>query len=275
MTNRIMTNRLMPRLPLAFAIVVTMTSFTVSAAQAQTQTACAALIITGHPSYPPVAWAAQGKIIGAAPELVSGIAAKLGVKSVTSKDFGSWEAAQDAAHKGEADVIFGIYKNDERAKYLDYIEPSFMADPVAVVVRKGSRLAFAKWADLKGHKGITNAGESYGDAFDAYMTKELTVARAAGVDKAFGALLAGQADYMIIGLYPGRTVARDMKIAGKVTFLPKELVSAPMYVALSKQSKCGALRAGFAAEIKKAVAGGAVKKLLAKAEKLAGKQAGR
>ncbi len=84
-------------------------------APARTEQACAALVITGHPSYPPVAWAAQGKIVGAAPELVRAIAAKLGVREVVSKDYGSWEGAQAAARNGEADVIFGIYKNDERA----------------------------------------------------------------------------------------------------------------------------------------------------------------
>ena len=219
-------------------------------------------MITGHPSYPPVAWAAQGKIVGAAPALVSGIAAKLGVKDVVSKDFGSWEGAQDAARKGEADVIFGIYKNDARAAYLDYVEPPFMTDPVAIVVRKGERFAFAEWSDLKGRKGVTNAGESYGDAFDAFMAKELTVARAAGVDKAFAALLAKQADYMIIGLYPGRDEAKRLGIADKVAFLPKALLSSAMYVAFSKKSKCGALRAGFAAEIKAAVDNGTVRKLL-------------
>ena len=161
-----------------------------AAAQAEAEQACAKLVITGHPSYPPVAWAAQGVIVGAAPALVSGIAARLGVKDVVSKDFGSWEGAQDAARKGEADVIFGIYRNDARAKYLDFIEPAFMADPVAIVVRKGETLAFAEWGDLKGRKGVTNAGESYGDVFDGFMAKNLTVARAAGVDQTFAALLA-------------------------------------------------------------------------------------
>jgi ABC-type amino acid transport substrate-binding protein len=92
-------------------------------AQAHSDPVCAALVITGHPSYPPIAWATQGKIVGAAPNLVAGIAAKLGVKDVVSKDFGSWEGAQQAARSGQADVIFGIYKNDARALYLDYIEP--------------------------------------------------------------------------------------------------------------------------------------------------------
>ncbi len=108
-----------------------------AAAQAAPEQTCAKLVITGHPSYPPVAWAAQDKIVGAAPALVSAIAAKLGVEDVVSKNFGSWQGAQDAVRDGEADVIFGIYKNDERARYLDFIEPAFMADPVAIVVRKG------------------------------------------------------------------------------------------------------------------------------------------
>ena len=231
-------------------------------AQTQSGPGCAALVITGHPSYPPVAWAAEGRIAGAAANLVSGIAAKLGVKDVVSKDFASWEGAQEAARGGQADVIFGIYKNDARAAYLDYIEPPFMMDPVSIVVRKGADFAFAEWSDLKGRKGVTNAGESYGDKFDAFMGRELTVARAAGVDKAFEALLAKQADYMIIGLFPGRNEAGKLDLIDRIEFLPKELVSAPMYVAFSRQSRCGALRTGFAADIRTAVDDGAMRPLL-------------
>jgi polar amino acid transport system substrate-binding protein len=239
----------------------------VAPAQAQPDPGCAALVITGHPSYPPVAWAAQGAIVGAAPDLVRGIAARLGVKDVVSRDFGSWEGAQLAVRGGQADVIFGIYKNDARASYLDYIEPPFMTDPVAIVVRKGAGFAFAEWRDLEGRKGVTNIGESYGDKLDAFMAKELTVARAAGVDKAFAALLARQADYMIIGLYPGREEARKLGLIDRIEFLPKEVVSAAMYVAFAKQSRCGALRAGFSAGIRTAVDGGAMRQLLQAADK--------
>ena len=265
-----MSKRLMSRLSLpalAFAVLV-LSSLAGAVAPAQAQPACAALVITGHPSYPPVAWAAQGKIVGAASALVSGIAARRGVKDVTSKDYGSWEAAQAAARSGEADVIFGIYKTDARARDLDFIEPPFMTDPVAIVVRKGAGFAYAEWSDLKSRKGVTNTGESYGDTFDAFMAKELTVARAEGVDKAFAALLAGQADYMIIGLYPGRDEAKRLRIADKVSFLPKELLSSAMYVAFSKKSKCGAaLQAGFAADIKAAAGSGKVRQLLKAADK--------
>jgi polar amino acid transport system substrate-binding protein len=250
--------------------VVAFSSGVALPAQAQSGPVCAALMITGHPSYPPVAWAADGKIVGAAPDLVSGIAAKLGVKDVVSKDFGSWEGAQQAVRGGQADVIFGIYKNDARALYLDYIEPPFMMDPVSIVVRKGAGFAFAEWSDLKGRKGVTNSGESYGDTFDAFMAKELTVTRATGVDKAFEALLARQADYMIIGRFPGRNEARKLGLIDRIEFLPKDLVSAAMYVAFSKQSKCGALRTGFSAGIKTAVDAGAMRQLLEGADESLG-----
>jgi polar amino acid transport system substrate-binding protein len=141
---------------------------------------------------------------------------------------------------------------------------------VAIVVRKGAGFAFAEWSDLKGRKGVTNIGESYGDKFDAFMAKELTVARATGVDKAFEALLAQQADYMIIGLFPGRNEARKLSLIDRIEFLPKELVSAAMYAALSKQSKCGALRTGFSAGIKAAVDASAMRQLLEAADQSLG-----
>lgn len=234
---------------------------------AQADSTCPSLVMTGHPAYPPVAWSSQGKIVGAAPELVTSIALKHGVKEMTSKDFGSWEKAQEAARSGEADVIFGIYKNEERSTYLNYIDPPFMVDPVAVAVRKGGMFPYSKWDDLKGKQGVTNAGESYGTQFDAFMAKNLTVARAQGVGNVFEALLNKQADYVIIGLYPAKNEARLRGIASKLEFLPKDLLSSNMYIAFSKKSKCYAsLSSGFAANIKTGVEQGKVKQLLDSAQ---------
>lgn len=235
-------------------------------ALAHAETVCPSLLITGHPDYMPVAWAEEGRITGAAPELVTTIAKELGVKTVTSKDYGSWEQAQAAVRDGEADVIFGIYRNDERMKWLDYVEPPFMMDPVALIERRGDGFAYAKWDDLKGRRGITNEGESFGNEFDHFMASSLTVARSQGVDKAFDALLDKRADYLIIGLYPGRNEARKLGIAQQVTFLPTEVVSQAMYVGFSKKSKCNALKAGFAESLRKAVAAGRVQPLLDAAE---------
>jgi polar amino acid transport system substrate-binding protein len=228
---------------------------------------CTELVITGHPSYPPVSWSSGRKLIGAAPDLVTRIATSLGVRKVASTDFGSWEKAQAAARGGEADVIFGIYRTEERKEFLDYLEPPFMMDPVAIVVRKGTAFPFADWKDLKGKKGVTNAGESFGDRFDPFLARELTVARVPGVAAVFTALLDGKADYAIMALIPGRNLARKLAILDKVEFLSREVVSAEMFVAFSRRSRCAtALREGFARALQAAVAGGELKKLLEEAD---------
>ncbi len=109
-----------------------------------------------------------------------------------SKFMGTWADAQAAARDGKADMIFGIYYNDERATYLDYVQPAFMYDDVAVFVAKGKDFPFNGQDDLIGKKGVTNQGESYGTEFDAFIKDKLDVARADGIDDAFKDLLGRQ-----------------------------------------------------------------------------------
>lgn len=249
-------------------LMLAVLEFFASAAFAQTGSVCEALVITGHPAYPPVAWGANGKIVGASAELVTTIAQQLQVKNISSVDFGSWQKAQDAIKEGKADIIFGIYKDSSRVAYMNYIDPPYMQDPVAIVIRNGDSFKYAEWGDLKAKKGVTNLGESYGNDFDTYIAQNLTVARANGVDKAFEALLKMQADYLIIGRYPGKLEAKKLNILTKVDFLPKNVVYGEMYVAFSKKSKCyNSLQAGFSEAIKKAVSGGKIEMLLEQANK--------
>ena len=107
------------------------------------------------PLYPVIAYQNGDKIVGAAPTLVETIAKQLNVP-LESKSMGTWEEAQAAARDGQADMIFGIYYNDERATYLDYVQPAFTFDDVAIFVVKGKEFPFADKNDLIGKKGVTN-----------------------------------------------------------------------------------------------------------------------
>ena len=162
---------------------------------------------------------------------------------------GTWEDAQAAARDGKADMIFGIYYNDERATYLDYVQPGFTYDDVAVFVVKGKEFPFTGKDDLIGKKGVTNQGESYGTEFDAFMKDKLDVARAAGIDAAFKDLLDGKADYLIAGYYPGLAEAAKDGIKGKVVPLDQALLSQEMFVAFSKKSACRSLADKFGQQI--------------------------
>ena len=91
---------------------------------------CAGLTITGHPEYPPIGYKDGDRIVGAGATLVERIAGELKIP-VQSKYTGSWAEAQNAAREGRVDIIFGIYFNDERAAYLDYVRPGFLVDAIA------------------------------------------------------------------------------------------------------------------------------------------------
>ncbi len=58
--------------------------------------------------------------------------------------------AQEAIKGGRADIIFGIYKNQHRATYMNYIESPYMLDPVSVFIRKGETFTYSKWSALRG-----------------------------------------------------------------------------------------------------------------------------
>ena len=205
---------------------------------------CAKIVATGHPEYPVVAFKHGDRIAGAAPTLVETIAKDLGVK-LESDYMGTWADAQTAARDGKADMIFGIYFNDARAEYLDYVEPAFMFDPVVVFVAKGKAFPFAGQDDLIGKRGVTNEGESYGNEFDAFIKDKLDVARTDGIDDALNDLVAGKVDYVIAGYYPGIAEAARLGLKDKVEALEPGLLSAEMFVAFSKKSPCASLAPKF------------------------------
>ena len=205
---------------------------------------CTKIVATGHPQYPAIAYKDGDNIAGAAPTLVAAIAKSLNIP-LELKYMGSWEEAQAAARDGKADMIFGIYYNDERAKYLDYVKPAFMFDDVAVFVFKGKEFPFKGPDDLVGKKGVTNQGESYGNDFDAFIKDKLDVARTAGIDAAFKDLIAGKADYLIAGYYPGLAEAAKAGLKDQIVPLDQAVVTAEMFVAFSKKSPCRSLAEGF------------------------------
>jgi polar amino acid transport system substrate-binding protein len=227
---------------------------------------CAKIVATGHPQYPVIAYQQGDALVGAAPVLVETIAKKLNIP-LESKFMGNWADAQGAARDGKADMIYGIYYNEERAKYLDYVQPAFMFDDVAIFVAKGKAFPFKGQDDLIGKKGVTNEGESYGTEFDAFIKDKLDVARAAGIDAAFKDLLSGKADYLIAGYYPGNAEAAKAGIKDQIEVLDQAMVTAEMFVAFSKKSPCTALADKFGQAITEMTTDGSFDAILAEATK--------
>ena len=209
---------------------------------------CKKIVATGHPEYPVMAFKDGDQIVGAAPLLVGEIAQELNVP-FEAKYMGSWSEAQSAARAGKADMIIGVYYNDERAEYLDYVQPAFAYDPVVVFVSSDKPFKFKGQDDLIGKKGVANEGESFGTAFDAFLKDKLTVTRVDGLQPAFQALLSGTADYVIAPYYPGTAEVAQQDKGDKIVSLEPPLLSEELFIAFSKKSPCAALAEKFGAGI--------------------------
>jgi polar amino acid transport system substrate-binding protein len=226
--------------------------------------ACTKVTLTGHPQYPVIAFKEGDQIAGAAPMLVEAIGKELKIP-VESKFTGTWADAQTAARDGKVDMIVGVYFNDERAAYLDYVKPAFMFDEVVIFVAKGKGFTFNGQDDLIGKKGVTNQGESYGTEFDAFIKDKLTVGRADGIDDAFKELLAGKADYLIAGYYAGLAQASKAGIKDQIEPVSPALMEAEMFVAFSKKSPCASMVPQFGEGIAAMTTDGRFDKILADA----------
>ncbi len=217
------------------------------------QGACTHLTATGHPEYPPVGYRDGTAIAGAGAALVQEIAARLGV-AITVTDTGTWEGAVEAVRTGAADLIFGLYRTDDRLLFLTFVEPPFLLDTAVIMVRAGGGFVFAGQNDLIGKRGVSNIADSWGAAFDAFIAQNLSVARVEGARAVFDALLSGAADYAIVGLYPALAHAAEFGVRDQVTMLTPPISAEPLFVAFSNLSPCLALVERFAAEIAVAIA---------------------
>jgi len=192
------------------------------------------LIASGHPQYAPIMWKENNTIIGAGPELVRLLFKDLKVQ-VKSPYRGEWSKVQEEAAAGKIDVVVGLYMTEARKASFEFSNP-FAKDPVVVFVAKGKAFPYSKWDDLIGKKGTTTVGDSFGQAFDRFLSEKLTVTRSEKVDQNFAKLLNGRADYFIYAMYSGIFEADRLGITDKVELLPKEVCVENFYIGISKKS---------------------------------------
>jgi polar amino acid transport system substrate-binding protein len=223
---------------------------------------CDSLILTGHPSYPPVSWATDGgaTLEGAGIEIVSKLASASQVP-LQVLDGGSWSGAQEAVKAGKADAIVGLYRTQARLPSFTYVEPPIAQDPSAVLVRTGETFSYKNWNSLIGKKGVVSLGESFGHDFDTFAASKLHVTTVRGNKAVYAALLAKQADYALMGYY----AAESEMPKDKVVFATQNFATEGLYIAFSKTTPCASLAPAFSKGLTAMIADGTVKRLFAEA----------
>lgn len=200
---------------------------------------CDKLVITGPPAGPPSSWLDGGKLVGASVEFVKEVALAAGVKSVETRSYDSWSKALNATQLGEVDLIFSAAWSEERARFLNFIQPGYAGQYLYVIVRKGERFPLRKYSDLKGRKGVAGRGEAFGNSkFGVYVENELKLERSPTITRSFELLLDGKVDYILAYENAANSEIFINNLGEKVDVVSTYPFYAETYLAISKRSKC-------------------------------------
>ncbi len=131
-----------------------------------------------------------------------------------------------------------IYKNEERAQYLHYVEVPFRWTNLKVYTKVGQEFSFNKISDLYGKTLGKNAGYSISDAFDqAEDEKKIIVSEGNKYENLLMMLLAGRLDGIVGIAEVIQYYITTMNLTDKIKVLPHSLRKPrPSYLVLSKKA---------------------------------------
>ena len=218
-------------------------------------------IVSGNPKAPPVVWEQYDKLTGIGPDIAKAILTELKL-DYEIKVSGDWQQVQDKCKTGEIDMIVSAYKNDERAKYMEFSLP-YLPQPTVIVVAKGKEFPFGQWESLIGKKGASNIGESYGQEFDTFIKDKLDVTFVA-FERAVELLSSGEADYLIVDLYTALIYTRLLRGEDSITILEPPVTTQTFHLTIGKNSPMAVQMPAINKKLAHLVKDGTVEKLFYK-----------
>ena len=210
---------------------------------------CQKLVATGNPEYSPYLWRDpedESKLIGANADFMHLLSKEIGVP-IEVKYMGPWSRVQELARAGRIDLIAGAFFTNARLDYMDYFYPAFRGTRTVIWTHPLRTFTYRTWADLRGRKGLTVVNNSFGEAFDAYAKKSLSIATVATLEQALQMLVLSRTDYLIYEEDPGLAFAAKLNITGLKT-APVAVSTENLFLTLSHKSSCntGELRGRIA-----------------------------
>ena len=218
-------------------------------------------VVSGNPKAPPVVWEQYDKLIGVGPDIAKDILTELKL-DFDIKVSGDWQQVQEKCKTGEIDMIVSAYKNDDRARYMDFSLP-YLPQPTVIVVAKGKEFLFGRWESLIGKKGASNIGESYGQEFDAFIKDKLDV-KFVAFERAVGLLTSGEADYLVVDLYTALIYARLLRGEDSITILDPPVTTQNFHLTIGKNSPMAVQMPAINKKLSRLIKDGTVEKLFYK-----------
>ncbi|WOD08625.1 substrate-binding periplasmic protein [Marinomonas sp. GJ51-6] len=217
------------------------------------------IVLCGHPDYPPVSWAEEGKIVGLAPAIVKQIFQHLDYK-VDAKAVGNWKRCLRELELGRVDLAVA-YRTQERENLFDFSHEAVIDDPMAIFVNRNHAFPFESWSDLLGKTTGLMLGDSVGNSFDNFLADNLVIERVSKASQNFGKLGRGHIDFIPYGLHAGNLLIQQFGLSDRIVALPNLAITNQYYLAVSRKSDLNQYLDLIDAELQKMHKSGDVKRL--------------
>ncbi len=213
---------------------------------------CQKLVATGNPEYSPYLWRDpedENKLNGANADLMQLLAKEIGIP-IEVRYLGPWSRVQELARAGSVDLIAGAFLTKARLDYMDYFYPAFRGTRTVIWTHPANSFKYRTWSDLRDRKGLTVVNNSFGEEFDAYAKKSLSIAKVATLEQALQMLVLSRTDYLIYEEDPGLAFAAKLNITG-LKMAPVAVSTENLFLTMSHKSPCntGELRGRIAKAI--------------------------
>jgi polar amino acid transport system substrate-binding protein len=201
------------------------------------QTECVKVLISADSDYAPLHWYDGNHLRGASIDIAVSALQAINVPYEV-RYTGPFHRVLDAARSGEIDMVTSLKDSAERREYLRFVPVPLFSNPIAVFVGKERRFAYNGWADLIGKKGGLTRGNQFGNGFDEFIAKRLTVEEEQKAYMNFKKIELGRLDYLITGYYSGLLYLRQSGQADRFVALQPFVTSSDNLLAMSKRSPC-------------------------------------
>jgi polar amino acid transport system substrate-binding protein len=203
------------------------------------QDACHLFTASGNAEYPPYLWRSPQNpevLTGAISGFLHKVSKRLDIK-IDLQYSGPWGRTQEEVAAGRIDFIAGAFYTDARSERMDYLRPAFQLTRTVVWVNNEKPFEFNRWEDLVGRQGVTVIHNSFGQEFDDFARKHLTVHQVGSLEQGLKMLNGQRVDYVLYEENPARAYAARNGYLN-IHPLAQEISSEPLYLTLSKKSAC-------------------------------------
>ena len=223
--------------------------------------ACAKVVVSGDPDYPPFSWYDGRAMHGSAVEIAQKALEHAGIPYEV-RYAGPFNRVLQSAKSGTVDLIAELKDRPERRDFIVYSKVAIFSNPVAVFVRSDRKIEYRDWKDLAGlHGGIT-LGNKFGGGFDDFLERALTVESANSIATNFTKLKLGRIDYFVNSYYPALNYLEQEHKRGQFKVLHPFVTASSNFAGWAKASPCLGRRDEFDRVVAGMVRSGEVKRIL-------------